>query len=87
MDDKSFQDTLNDLIGRISNLRCEQDAHTRQSAGQAGCEDVVGHAVTAIRESIDQLRLNIKYLVFDLEATRRENAYLRKLLNAQNDAE
>jgi len=26
------------------------------------------------------LRLSIKYILFDLEATRRENQYLRKML-------
>jgi len=34
-----------------------------------------------LQESLDYLRLAIKYLVFDLEATRRENSYLRKMLN------
>ena len=36
--------------------------------------------VSSLQESIDFLRLSIKYLLFDLEATRRENAYLRKML-------
>lgn len=31
-------------------------------------------------ESLNQLRLQIKYLIFDLEATRRENRYLRQML-------
>ena len=30
--------------------------------------------------SIDLLRLQVKYLLFDLEATRRENRYLRQML-------
>ena len=30
--------------------------------------------------TLDYLRLSIKYLVFDLEATRREYGYLRKML-------
>lgn len=30
--------------------------------------------------SLDELRLYVKYLLFDLDATRRENVYLRKLL-------
>ena len=34
-------------------------------------------------ESIDFLRLSIKYMLFDLEATRRENAYLRKMLEGE----
>ena len=32
----------------------------------------------------DYLRLSVKYLVFDLEATRRENAYLRRLVEQAN---
>ena len=35
---------------------------------------------------LDQLRLNVKYLLFDLESTRRENMYLRQLLE-DNDEE
>ena len=38
-----------------------------------------------VDESLDYLRLSIKYLVFDLEATRRENEYLRKLVQAQGE--
>ena len=34
----------------------------------------------SLQESIDFLRLSIKYILFDLEATRRENQYLRKML-------
>ena len=41
--------------------------------------------VTTLQDAIDQLRLSVKYLVFDLEATRRENKYLRKLLAAGNE--
>jgi hypothetical protein len=41
--------------------------------------------VAQLQESLDYLRLSVKYLVFDLEATRRENSYLRKLLqNGRN---
>ena len=36
--------------------------------------------VSSLQESLDYLRLSIKYLVFDLEATRRDNGYLRKML-------
>jgi hypothetical protein len=32
----------------------------------------------------DALRLQIKYLVFDLEATRRENVELRRMLGEMN---
>lgn len=37
-------------------------------------------SIEALEESLDYLRVVTKYLLFDLEATRRENAYLRKQL-------
>ncbi|MFP4107029.1 MAG: transcriptional regulator [Phycisphaerae bacterium] len=33
-----------------------------------------------LNEAFDQLQLHLKYLLFDLEATRRENRYLRQML-------
>ena len=39
-----------------------------------------GVGYQSLQESIDFLRLSIKYILFDLEATRRENQYLRKML-------
>ncbi len=32
------------------------------------------------QELLDYLRISIKYLLFDLEATRRENTHFKKLL-------
>lgn len=40
--------------------------------------------MSELQESLDYLRLSVKYLVFDLEATRRENAYLRRLIEQSN---
>lgn len=37
----------------------------------------------SVEERLDQLRLQVKYLVFDLEATRRENRYLRQMLDSR----
>ena len=42
---------------------------------------------TGILEGVDYLRVAIKYLLFDLEATRRENSYLRKMLDLQTDGQ
>jgi len=39
--------------------------------------------VTDVEDALDYLRLQLKYLVFDLEATRRENRYLRKMLESR----
>jgi len=34
----------------------------------------------AVEDEIDTARLRIRYLVFDLEATKRENQYLRQMI-------
>ena len=39
----------------------------------------------AVQEGLDFLRVAVKYLLFDLEATRRENSFLRWLLQQQQD--
>lgn len=36
-----------------------------------------------IEESIEALGLQVKYMAFDLEATRRENRYLRQMLESR----
>ena len=38
---------------------------------------------STLEETMDFLRLQVKYLVFDLEATRRENMYLRRMLEGR----
>ena len=42
-------------------------------------------SIHSLQESLDWLRLSVKYLVFDLEATRRENAYLRQMLESNSE--
>jgi len=34
----------------------------------------------SVQESVDDLRVCMKYLLFDLDATRRENLYYKRLL-------
>ena len=38
-------------------------------------------------EILDHLRVMVKYIVFDLEATRRENRYLRQMLETRSQRE
>ena len=44
-------------------------------------------SLSELLNSLDDLRFTIKYLVFDLEATRRENEYLIQLLNEKKENE
>lgn len=40
---------------------------------------------SSLQQSIDYLRLGVKYLIFDLEATRRENQQLREKLSKDSE--
>ena len=81
MDEATFQNKLRELVTEIGSLPESQ----RKKLEILAKETKQRHAelrksVTSLQDSLDYLRLSIKYLVFDLEATRRENSYLRKLL-------
>ncbi len=43
--------------------------------------------LTLVQEALSQLRLDMKYLVFDLEATRRERDAYRQLLDGNSAQE
>lgn len=43
-------------------------------------ELVLRQSIATLNESLANLRLAVKYNVFDLEATRRENQYLRNMI-------
>ncbi len=81
MNEETFQRKLAELIAEIGTLpegeRGKLEvlaAETRERHRQ------LKETVTSLQESIDFVRLSIKYMLFDLEATRRENAQLRKML-------
>ena len=81
MDEKTFHEKLAELMGEISTLpRAERDKLTELAEQTQQRHKKLRKTVHNLQESLDYLRLSIKYLVFDLEATRRENEYLRKML-------
>ena len=81
MDEKTFQERLAELMGEISTLpKTERDKLTELAQQTQQRHSKLRKTVHDLQESLDYLRLSIKYLVFDLEATRRENEYLRKML-------
>lgn len=85
MDEKKFQEKLAELMGEISTLpKAEREKLTSLARETQARHQKLRKTVSDLQESLDYLRLSIKYLVFDLEATRRENAYLRKMLEQQN---
>jgi chromosome segregation ATPase len=81
MDETTFQTKLAELMGEISTLpKAERDKLTELAKQTQQRHQKLRKTVSDLQESLDYLRLSIKYLVFDLEATRRENGYLRKML-------
>lgn len=81
MSDTEFQVKLADLISQADALPEEQrNALMKIATDTKARHEVVRKTMAELQEAIDYLRLSTKYLVFDLEATRRENAHLRSLI-------
>jgi predicted enzyme involved in methoxymalonyl-ACP biosynthesis len=85
MDETIFQKKLAELMGEISTLpKAERDKLTELATQTQARHQKLKKTVNDLQESLDYLRLSIKYLVFDLEATRRENGYLRRMIDQQH---
>jgi hypothetical protein len=85
MDEQTFQTKFNELLNKIKDLPEGDRGRLEELAEETKQRrDRIQASVTELQESLDYLRLSVKYLVFDLEATRRENAYLRKLVEQSN---
>jgi chromosome segregation ATPase len=82
MDENTFQTKLSELMQEISTLpQAEREKLTQLAQESQDRHAKLRKSVNDLQESLDYLRLAIKYMVFDLEATRRENSYLRKMLD------
>ncbi len=85
MDEQLFQTRFTEILNKIRDLpaddreRLENIAHETRDRRER-----LKGAINELQESMDYLRLSVKYLVFDLEATRRENAYLRRMIDDLN---
>jgi hypothetical protein len=85
MSDQEFQAKLSDLMQQLEALPSPAREQLQQLATDTRDRHTrMKKTVTELQDSLDYLRLSIKYLVFDLEATRRENQYLRKLLDSKS---
>jgi uncharacterized FlaG/YvyC family protein len=90
MDNSRLENELNELVKAISKEKLPKrkqaiinpsDLAKQTKANQVKLEK----SIKSLQESLDYLRICIKYQIFDLEATRRENEYLRKLLEDNID--
>ena len=81
MNQEFFEEKLEELVRELGSLpnpahqKLLQIAHQHKSNQKR-----LKNSLRSLQESLDYLRVSVKYLIFDLEATRRENAYLKRLL-------
>lgn len=82
MNEEAFQNKLSELMQEIATLpKAEREKLEALAAETQDRHQKLKKTVGDLQESLDYLRVSIKYLVFDLEATRRENKYLREIMN------
>ena len=85
MDEARLEDKLKELVkefGGLDNNQYKKLASLAQEAQDKNKQ--LQKSVDNLQESLDYLRICIKYQLFDLEATRRENKYLRELLEEKD---
>ncbi|MBI1375409.1 MAG: transcriptional regulator [Phycisphaera sp.] len=88
MDEQTFQVKLAELMQEIQTLPADERQEIERMAEETQSRHrKLKKTVADLQDSLDYLRLSIKYLMFDLEATRRENSYLRKMLEEANRTE
>ncbi len=85
MDEASFEGALNELAKQFGDGADFAHSKLADLAKQAQANrQQLQKSINTLQELLDYLRVCIKYQAFDLEATRRENTYLRKLLEDNN---
>ena len=81
MKDTSLEQRLNKMLKQINSI---SQTHRKRLITLARRADNVHEKlnvnVDSLQDAIDMLRIVVKYQCFDLEATRRENSTLKKLL-------
>jgi chromosome segregation ATPase len=84
MNESTFQKKLAELVAEIGTLPEADRAKLELLAEETKQRhQKLKQTVNNLQESIDFLRLSIKYLLFDLEATRRENTQMRKMIEEE----
>ncbi|OQY07419.1 MAG: hypothetical protein B6I25_01710 [Planctomycetales bacterium 4572_13] len=82
MDNADFREKLFELMKDIDGVTApNKDKIIRLTRKTQKGRDLLQEKLGNLQNSLDSLRLGLKYLIFDLEATRRENNDLRKRLN------
>jgi hypothetical protein len=76
---------MNEAVVREKLLEiCDALAASAQTpSGPADVDMVTFEKAKTVEDALDRLRLQVKCLLFDRDACRRENRYLRQMLDAR----
>ena len=80
MDEMALRAKVGQLLSEVRNLPTIEGEPVAVKAGD-GRDSPMKREMAGLEDNLDHIRLAIKYLVFDLEATKRENRILRELLD------
>ena len=81
MDDAMLREKVGQLLSEVHQVPGAESAEGADLAvGVESGTPGMRQEMSAIEENLDHVRLAIKYLMFDLEATMRENRLLREML-------
>ncbi len=84
MQQDDFQTQFQKLLEKIQELPADQRGNLENLASETkDRHQRMKKTISDLQESLDYLRVSVKYLVFDLEATRRENKQLRGMLGGE----
>ena len=84
-DEHTFDRRMSALLQQLATLPEGLDSSCSEGDGAAR-DEKVRTALDNLQSSMDWLRVSVKYLVFDLEATKRDNERLRGLLRGDSDS-
>ncbi|MDN3510940.1 MAG: hypothetical protein QY310_06660 [Candidatus Jettenia sp. CY-1] len=86
MDDQKFHEKLLNLIEEIKRFPEVKRESLEMLTGELGKKyEDLKLSLIALQDSLDSLRLNVQYLLFDLDVTKKENTALRKKLEEQGN--
>ncbi|MBN1787559.1 MAG: hypothetical protein JW806_04110 [Sedimentisphaerales bacterium] len=86
MDISALERKLAELLDEINEPPSHKDKKILSPARRTKVSNKhLRQNLDALHQSLDHLSLTIKYVLFDLEATRRENNYLRKILEGSEE--
>lgn len=82
--EKKFERLLEDMLDEIAGYPDAMMKEHMEGNPESDPSRQSRQTLSALRESVENMRICVKYLFFDLDATRRESLYFKKLLEEKD---